>query len=342
MKKTLVAALAIVAALVIVLAAARVALIQYQSPASNSGSLAIMGTDPPTTASGVSDATVAYSSVMAHASGNDMASGWTQVSGSGSMDLMASQSNAQVLANSQVNAATYDAFRFNVDSCKVVYKGQTYTSTVASSTITAQSRSAVQVSSGSSASAVVDMRTFIVNTASSSSPQFVFSASAVATAVPPQTSASLSLNVGSNVDLSSQVWFSTFVAQTSPSLQVSGTISSNSLLLSIQNTGSANGQVQEIIVTPVALTAFASTSLPASLDGSAIFTVSGSGTVQQTSSFQGSAFTNGGAMVASGSATTLTYNGNIATSSAVIVPGQQYIVTCIGANSYASTTVVAS
>ncbi len=148
MKKTIVAALAIVAALVIVLASARVALIQYQSPASNSGTLAIMGTDPPTTASGVGDATVAYSSVMAHASGNDMASGWTQVSGSGSMDLMASQSNAQVLANSQVNAATYDAFRFNVDSCKVVHKGQTYTSTVASSTITDHAQSPCTVQPG--------------------------------------------------------------------------------------------------------------------------------------------------------------------------------------------------
>ena len=178
MEKTFVAAIAIVAAIGIVLAAA-VVLIQYQSPSqSGAGKLAIMGTDPAVAASGVSDATIAYSSVYAHTAGSDMASGWTQVSGSGSMDLMASQGTVHTLAASQVSAASYDAFKFNVDSCKVVYQGQSYVTTVASTTITAESQSKVQVAANSSAAAVVDLRTFIENTATTSSPQFVFSATA--------------------------------------------------------------------------------------------------------------------------------------------------------------------
>jgi hypothetical protein len=352
MKKTFVAAIAIVAALGIVLAAA-VAL-QYQSQyqslsQSGTGKLALMGTDPAVAASGVSDATISYSSVYAHTAGSDMASGWAQVSGSGSMDLMASQGTAQTLATSQVNAATYDAFKFNVDSCKVVYQGQSYISTVASTTITAEAQSKVQVNSSATAAAVVDLRTFIQNTGTSSSPQFVFSATAVATSIPPSTAATISLQLGATVDLSAQSWWSGFMAQTSNNLNVVATLTGSSLVLNLQNSGSANAEVQEVIVTPVSASAFASTSLPSSFSGSAVFTVSGSGSVQQSSSLQATALLNGGATVASGSSANLNFNGNIALGTTVggiqvsgVVAGQQYIVTCIGANTYASTTVVAS
>ncbi len=345
MKKTYVATIAILAAFVLVLAAA-VALLQYSPSQANTGRLAIMGTDPAVAASGVSDATISYSSVMAHAAGSDMASGWTQVSGSGSMDLMATQGTAQTLATSKVSAATYDAFRFNVDSCKVVYQGQTYVATVASSTLTAQSQSKVQLAANSTAAAVVDLRTFVENTASASSPKFVFSATAMATSVPSEATATLNLNLGATVDFSSQAWWSSFVTSTSTNLNVVASLSSNSMILNLQNSGGTNAQVQEVIITPVSASTFASASLPAALNGSAVFTVTGSGSVQQSSSLQASALLSGGAAVASGAATTLNYSGNIAVNSSVlasgVVVGQQYIVTCIGANTYASTTVVAS
>ena len=344
MKKTHVAAIAIAAALVLL--AAAVALVQYQPSQAPAGQLTVMGTDPPVASYGVSDATASYSSVYAHQSGSSMASGWTQVSGSGTLDLMASQGTAQALATSQVNAASYDAFRFNIDSVKVVYQGQTYAATVASSTVTAESQSQVQVASDSSAAAVVDLRTVVVNTATASSPQFVFSATAEATSVPPSALASLSLNLGTIIDLSGQAWWSAFVTQTSSNVNVAASLSGNSLSLNLQNSGSADGQVQEIIVTPVSASTFASAYLPSSLSGSAVFAVSGSGAVQQSSALQASSMLNGGATVTSGASDSLSYNGNIATSSGIqasgIVSGQQYIVTCIGANTYASTTVVAS
>ena len=346
MKKTFVAAIAIAAALVIVLAAVRIALVQYQSPAAGSGNLAVMGTDPPVTANGVSEANAHYNSVQAHKAGSDMSSGWTQVSGSGTLNLMAS-GQAQVMAASQVDAATYDAFKFNVDSVNVVYHGQAYTATVASSTITATSQNKVHVNSSSSATALVDVRTFIQNSGTSSNPQFVFSASAFATEVPEQASASLSLQVGTSVDLTGQAWFSAFDAQTTTNVNVvSATLSSGSLTLNLENSGGASGQVQEIIITPVSASTTLSAYLPDSYSGSAVFAVDGSGSVQQTSSLQASTLTSTGSMVASGSSDTLTYNGNIAMDGSIqasgIVSGQQYVITCIGANTYASTTVVAS
>jgi Domain of unknown function (DUF4382) len=349
MKKTSIAAIAAIAALILVLAAAA-ALVQHPSPSqSGTGKLTIMGTDPAVAASGVTDAQVSYSSVMAHQSGSDMASGWTQVSGSGTMDLMTSQSNAQALATSQVNAASYDAFRFNVDSCKVTYQGLTYAATVASTTLTAESQSAVHVNSSSSAAAVVDMRTFIQNTADTSRPQFVFSATAVATSVPPQTATTLTLSAGAIVDLSGEAWWNSFVAQSSTHLGVVASLSGNSMILNFHNTGSANAQVQEVIVTPVSASAFATATLPASFNGSAVFTVNGSGSVQQSTSLQASALLNGGASVNSGSSTNVTYNGSISFNAIIagvhvtgILTGQEYMITVIGANTYASTTVVAS
>jgi len=344
MKKISVAEAATAVALVIVLAAA-VALINQPSQAS-SGTLAIVGTDPAVASSGVSGATMSYTSVYAHQAGYSMASGWTQVSGSGTMDLMASQGTAQTLAASKVSASSYDAFRFNVDTCKVVYQGVTYTATVASTTVTAQSQSKVNVNASSSAAAVVDFRTFIENTASASNPQFVFSATAVATTVPPQTTASLSLQLGTVVDLSSHEWFSAFLSQTSTNLNVQGTISASSMNLALQNSGGSSAEVQEIIVTPVSATSLVSATLPASLSGSAVFTVSSSGTVQQASSLQASALLNQGATVSSGGSASLDYSGslasNLGTQFTGIVPGEQYVVTCIGANTYASTTVVAT
>ena len=103
------------------------------------------------------------------------------------------------------------------------------------------------------------------------------------------------------------------------------------------------------MVTPFSASALAGVSLPASFSGSAVFTVSGSGSVRQSSSLQATALLDSGASVASGSSANLDFNGNIAIGSAVggiqiagVVAGQQYVVTCIGANTYASTTVVAS
>ena len=356
MKKTLVAAIAIVAAVVIVLAAAVASTPSLSNPSqsqsasqSGAGKLAIMGTDPAVAASGVTGAMITYSSVYAHTAGSDMASGWTQVSGSGSMDLMASQGTVQTLATSQVNAATYDAFKFNVDSCKVVYQGQSYATTVASTTITAESQSKVRVNSSATAAAVVDLRTFIENTGSASSPQFVFSATAVATSVPPSALATLSLQLGATADLSTQSWWSSFVTQTSTNLNVAATLSGDSLVLHLQNSGGAGAQVQEIVVTPLSASALAGVSLPASFAGSAVFTVTGAGSVQQSSSLQATALLDSGANIASGSSANLDYNGNIALGSTVggvqlsgIVVGQEYVVTCIGANTFASTTVVAS
>jgi hypothetical protein len=343
MKKTYVA-VAIAAALLIVLAAA-VAILQYAPSQSGSGQLAIMGTDPPVYSEGVRDAQAHYNSVQAHKSGSDQSSGWVQVSGSGTLDLMASGS-AQTMATSQVNAGTFDAFRFN--SVKVTYNNQDYMATVASTTITAQSQSHVQVNDSSSAAAVVDVRTFVMNTGNSSQPQFVFSATAVATSVPPSALVSISLQVGTTATLSG-TWWSDFQARTSTDVNLAATLTANSMVLTMHNSGSANAEVQEVIVTPVSASVFASGTLPSSFTDSAVFTSDTSGSLQSSDSLQGTALLNGGATLASGASTTMNYNGAIlmnfgsgSLNVSGVLAGQQYLITVIGANTYTSAVVVAT
>ena len=347
MKKTTIATIAAVA-LLAVSAGVAIAYLQIPQSPANAGQLSIFGTDPPVAASGVTYASVHYSSVAAHTAGSDMASGWTQVSGSGTLQLTGSAGAAQNLATSNVSAGAYDAFRFNVDSAKVTYQGRDYVATVASSTITAQSQNRVQVVHSAKAAAVVDLKTFLINTGTNSSPQFIFSASAAAQAIPSSALASLNLNVGSTATLSTQAWWSDFVASTTADVSLVSTVSGSSMTVNAVNTGSAKADIQEIIVTPISLTATASGSLPSSFTGSAVFTVNGTGTVQSTTSLQSTALLNAGASLASGASTTLSFNGNIQTNFGLvsvqlsgIVTGQEYLVTVIGANTYASTVVVA-
>ena len=346
MKKTTIAVIA-VAALLVIAAVVAFAILQSPSP-TNPGQLAILGTDPAVTATGVTSASIHYSSVAAHTAGSDMASGWTQMSGSGTLQLTGSAGAAQTIAASQVSAGMYDAFRLNVDSAKVTYHGTEYATTVASTTITAQSQSRVTVTQSAKAAAVVDLRSFVVNTGSNTSPHFIFSASAKATAVPSSAVSSVSLTVGTALSVSSEAWWNTFVASTSTNVNVVATLSGSAMSLTMVNAGSANAQVQEVIVTPVSASATATGSLPASLTGSAVFTVNGTGSAQTTTSLQSAALLSAGATLASGGSTTINYSGNIQASFGLvgiqigIVSGQQYIVTVIGENTYASAVVVAA
>jgi hypothetical protein len=254
---------------------------------------------------------------------------------------------AQTLATSKVSASDYDAFRFNVDSAQVTYQGQQYIATVASTTVTAASTSRVHVNSTSQAVAVVDMRTFLINAGSASSPQFIFSATAVSTPAPASAFASVSLNIGATVTLGGS-WWTDFVAQSSNQVNLGATMTINSLNLHVQNTGDANAQVQEVIVTPISASGSAGVSLPASLTGSAVFTADGTGSLQSTTSLQSAALLTSGTQVSSGASTSLNYSGNVQLNFGLgslvsgVVQGQSYVVTVLGANTYASTVVVAS
>jgi hypothetical protein len=316
----------------------------------STGDFAMMATDPPVVASGVTAASVTYSSMAVHTAGSGSASGWVQLNGTGSINLMSSANVSQTIAAAKIRSGTYDMVRMGIQSASVTYHNQVYAAAVASSNITTRLQSNVQVSSAQSSAALVDLRTFVINSANSSTPQFVFSACARATTVPQGQTSSSSLQVGAQTHLQGSWWVG-FKDQTSTNISISAaTLSSGSLGLQMKNTGNETANIQTVIITPISSgSAKASASLPTSLSGSAIFTVNSAGSLQASNSLQGAVLLGGSnSTLAAGSSTTLNYSGSISLGFGVIgiqlsgvVPGQQYLVTVMGANTFGSVVVTA-
>jgi hypothetical protein len=285
-----------------------------------------------------------------HTAGSGSASGWVQLNGSGSINLMSSANVSQTIAAAKIQSGTYDMVRMGIQSASVTYHNQVYAAAVASSNITAHLRSNVQVSSAQSSAALVDLRTFVINSANSSTPQFVFSACARATVVPQSQVASSSLQVGAQTHLQG-TWWVGFKDQTSTNISISAaTLTSGSLSLKMKNTGNDTADIQSVVITPISSGgAKASASLPTSLSGSAVFTVNSAGSLQASNSLQGAVLLSGNnSTLAAGSSTTLNYSGSISLGFGVIgiqlsgvVPGQQYLVTVMGANTFGSVVVTA-
>ena len=316
----------------------------------STGGFAMMATDPPVVASGVTAASVTYNSMAVHSAGSSNASGWVHLNGTGSISLMSTANVSQTIAAAKIQSGTYDMVRLGIQSASVTYHNQVYAAAVASSNLTARLRSNVQVSSGQSSAALVDLRTFVINSANASTPQFVFSACARATTVPQGQVASSSLQVGAQTQLQGSWWVG-FKDQTSTNISISAaTVTSGSLSLQMKNTGNDTAVIQTVVITPVQSgSARATVGLPTSLSGSAIFTVNSAGSLQASNSLQGAVLLGGNdSTVAAGSSTTLTYNGSISLGLGVIglqlsgvVPGQQYLVTVMGADTFGSMVVTA-
>jgi Domain of unknown function (DUF4382) len=312
----------------------------------SNGKVGVLATDPPIMASGVSSASVVYNGVALHSEGSDSASGWVQVAGSGTFELSNSAGVSQTLASANIKGGSYDKVRLNVTSGSVVYNGQTYAATVTSGTLTANLRSAAQVSGSATTEALLDIQTYVFNTGNSSNAQFVISTCAKATTVPPSAVTTASLQVGARASLQGQAWFTSFEDQTSAKVSISaGAISSNGVSFDISNTGNASADIETVIITPVS----GSASSTLSLSGSAILSAGGSGSLQSSNSLQTAVlFTGDGTQVSSGSSITLDYSGGLSLGFGLgsinltgVVSGQQYLVTVIGANAYASAIVVA-
>jgi hypothetical protein len=316
----------------------------------SSGDFAMMATDPPVVASGVTAATATYSSLAVHTAGSGNATGWVQLNATGTINLMSSANVSQTIAAAKIKSGTYDIVRMGIQSASVTYKGQAYAAAVASSNLTTKLQSDVQVSASQSSEAVMDLRTFVMNVGSSASPQFVFSACAKATTVPPSQVASASLQLGAQTRLQGSWWVG-FHDQTSTNVTVaSATLTSASLDLQLKNTGNDSAQVQTIAITPVSSgSVVATATLPASMSGSAIFTVDSAGSLQESNSLQGAVLLSGNSsQLAAGSSTTLDYSGSISLGFGVVgiqltgvVAGQQYLVTVMGPNTFGSVVVTA-
>ena len=234
------------------------------------------------------------------------------MSATGTINLMHSANVSETIASTKTQSGVYNEAQINITSGTVTYNNQNYAAAIASGTITAKMQQNTQVNASAAAQAIIDLRTFIINSGNSSSPQFIISATAQATAEPSSVVTSSSIQVGAKVSLQGEAWWSAFVDQTSTKVVVSSaTLTSTSLNLVLKDSGNATADVQTIIVTPISASASGSASLPASLTGSAVFTLSSSGSLQASNTLQGVALLSSvGAQVSASTSTTLSYTGS--------------------------------
>lgn len=274
--------------------------------------------------------------------------GWVLLNASGTLELNTLVNASQTIALANINAGAYDSVRLYVDSATVTYNGQNYTAQVGSGQITASLAGNADVSGSSTTVVVFDLRTVAINAGSSTSPQFVVTSSARAEVVPSGAVAAASLQVGVRTDLSTSAWFKTFVSGNAHLQVTAAAISSNSLSVTVKDTGSESSNVKLVIVTPVSAMASAQVVIPDSLQGSAVFIVGASGSLQTSTSLLAQITSPGsGLPVSSSGSSTLTYSGTIQVGTGVqtlvgVQAGQSYLITVIGDNSVATSTVTAS
>ncbi len=311
--------------------------------------MAMLVTDPTMTASGVTKVYVRYSGEEVHSSGAAGASGWVNLNSSGSIELESSVNSTLTVASAKVPSGAYDAARLDVSSVTVLCNGQNYTANALSSQLTARMETRAQVNASSSVAAVVDMHTLIVNSGNSSRPQFDFSGSAKATVVPGNDVGTTALAVGSRMDLNGQAWWAAFSSQTTAKLHITSvTLTSGSVVVKVSNTGGDNTTVHAVVVTPVSMMGGAGMQVPAGFSGSSVITANSNSTAQVAGQASAQAMFGGsGTDLSSGSSTTLAFSGTIqinvggVISMSGVVPGQQYMVTCISGDTAVSTTVTA-
>lgn len=130
-------AIGIIAILVIAAIAAAVILSTGNGTSgSSSGKTAVMATDPASSGSNTREYEHYYNE-EAHRSCSPSGLGWVMLNATGTLqpNTLVNASQTVVIAN--VQAGTYDSFRFLFDSATVTYNGQNYTAKMSYSQITA-------------------------------------------------------------------------------------------------------------------------------------------------------------------------------------------------------------
>ena len=107
--------------------------VPYTTTAASSGgtpATPILLMDPPHLPAGATALIVSYSSIMAHTSGT-AGSGWTNATGSGSINMLSVLNSSKVIGYANISAnSTINLIRLNVTSATITINGTTYNVTI--------------------------------------------------------------------------------------------------------------------------------------------------------------------------------------------------------------------
>jgi len=217
---------------------------------SQTGTLSVLVTDPPIIPPGVSSVLLTYSGISLHIFGGS-STDWVNINTSGTVDLMKLINVGKTIAVAEVPSNTYDQVRLNITDVHTIYNGRNITASISNQQLLASLSQNINIYSSTNVSILIDIQTTLLNLNSDTSPSFVFSATAWCAPIPVSVQKTVMNRVGENINLSNAKWFNTFRAFYSANLTIkSASITSNSISVTVKNTGNASTRLHFLVITP--------------------------------------------------------------------------------------------
>ncbi len=230
--------------LLVVIIAGAYLIMQNQANLGSNANLAVISlTDPPNVPNGTTSLMISYSAVQAHVV-NTSSSGWVNIQGSGSVDLLSLVNVSQIIANSGISSnSTINMVRFKVNSANITINGVTSNVSVPSSMITAN----VSNSGNNTSHILVDLSPSIVAIYTNSSTIFVMVPSVRAVAF---SGSHGQVQIGARTQLNStekaEIAVRPNLSITSESVMNSG--NSSTVSVTVKNNGNQSITIKHVMV----------------------------------------------------------------------------------------------
>ena len=229
---------AAVAAIALILSAS---VLLPASTYSQSGTLSVLLTDPPTVPTGTSAVYITYSNLQVHVSGDGNQSGWITLGSSGTINLMGVENFSQTIASASIQKGTFNALRFNITNVLVTYNGVNYTADTVygHNAFFVAIPGGISVQGAQTSAALIDLAPKILLLGTPQNPTFAFLPSGRAFVIPSAQIPAEAHHIGGRYNLSKSQWYASFMAGTK--FGVTGVeLSANSFNMTVTNTGSAS------------------------------------------------------------------------------------------------------
>jgi hypothetical protein len=323
-----------------------------------SGTLAVLMTDPPTIPQGVTAVYINYSDVQVHVSNAGNQTGWTDMQSSGDINLLGVVNSTQTIAAANISSGIFNALRFNITNALVTFQGQNYTADLVyqEHTLFVSIPGGIRISNGQSSGAVIDMTPTVLLLGNTTNPTFAFMPDAKGYTL-AANSISVHPHKGDRDDYQGKM--SDQIHEWSHFQITALSLTPSSISITVQNTGAAtvNFRLLALASTTSASGGWVPTSSFGSMSKiSEFFVVIPNGSLVNLTAATNKGMIQtlalAGYTLAPNASATFTYNGQITigalawlqgrTPTQNINAGQRYVMTILGSGSYAQTAVTAT
>lgn len=328
---------------------------ESSTPLSGSGTLAVLLTDPPTVPSGTTSVYITYSGLAVHVSDAGNNSGWHVLNTQGKIDLMSIINVSQTIASANIQSGNFNALAFNITSATVTFNGANYSAYLVyqDHTLFVPIVGGINITSGHTSAAVIDLTPTVLLLGDPSSPAFAFIPAARGYTIPAQSIPQTQVqHVGQTGDVDNQSWYQS----NQPRYEITGAaLTSSSFSITVANTGNVPLDFRLAAVTSVtSLSGGLKPTLPSIASISEYFVIyANTSMIPITSNTQQSitkAVSGGGYDLPPGASVTFKYSGSItigiiqgANRQPIqqVAPGQRYLVSITSSDRLAQTIVIA-